>query len=476
MNQNERILVVDDDKNLLYLMSLTLKNSGFPVETAENGVKALELIEAHPAEPFSVMVTDQMMPEMNGLELLRRARQFDPNLEVIIITAAGTLKAAITALRENGAYDYLLKPLESMSQLTHAVERAAAHRSLLLEREELQNQISREAERLKALIEHTGDAVIAADAAGKINVFNQNAEKLLELTEMLERDALSSLPPELTRYLHNWVETGGSSSVTFEIVWKDRSTQMVYLTPLINGSQNEGWVMILRDISHLKELDKLKTSMLNKIANQVQTPLAQSMNSLIELNVLAGNDQRLAAAVSRLTQTWERIQKWSGDLLTTVQISNSADRELHPIPLAPILTQIEGSVSSIAQKGLTLEIELEDHLPQAEADPQLLGLLLKGLAARAASRSPENGTLTIHARLNHDQIWIDVIDQGPAVDQPDLAHVFDMAFTSTSSADLSGLELAMAKTAIERMGGQVWISGETPQGNSISICLPVFQG
>ncbi len=138
-----RILVTDDEEELTVLMGLSLRKAGFDVDTALDGQEALEKIKNAIAEdnPFIVLVTDQMMPGMNGQELLRKAREIDNTLEVIMVTAAGSLKSAITAMREDGAYDYLLKPLESMRQLNMAVERAAAHRELLKDRQGLQQRI-----------------------------------------------------------------------------------------------------------------------------------------------------------------------------------------------------------------------------------------------------------------------------------------------------------------------------------------------
>ena len=130
-----RVLVVDDDDALLNMMSLHLRKKGFQVECAKDGHEAMQVLRT--SGPFCVMVTDLMMPGLSGLELLRRARKVDPLIEVIVITAAGSVEMAISALRESGAYDYLTKPLGMISELSLAVQRAANHRELRLERESM---------------------------------------------------------------------------------------------------------------------------------------------------------------------------------------------------------------------------------------------------------------------------------------------------------------------------------------------------
>jgi DNA-binding NtrC family response regulator len=119
----ENILVVDDDQAFLDLMAHHLRRKGHNVECALDGKEALHALQSK--GPFYVLVTDLMMPGMSGLELLRLARKIDPNIEVIVITAAPSLEMAISAMREDGAFDYLTKPLDMMSELSLAVERAA---------------------------------------------------------------------------------------------------------------------------------------------------------------------------------------------------------------------------------------------------------------------------------------------------------------------------------------------------------------
>ena len=159
-----RVLVADDDPDYLRLMSGHLRKRGYEVETAENGVQALERMGKAPA--FDVLVTDLMMPGMDGYELLRSARALDPRIEVVVISGVGSLESAISSMRENGAYDYLTKPLEKVTDLSLAVERAASHRQLVVERERLQAQIEEERHRLHNLVANASDAILSSRRAG----------------------------------------------------------------------------------------------------------------------------------------------------------------------------------------------------------------------------------------------------------------------------------------------------------------------
>jgi len=132
-----RILIVDDEPDVLGVMRHLLEQKGYEVETATGGEQALVLLaEAAPA----VLITDLRMPLMNGIELLRKVRELNPHLPGIVLTAAGDISNAVEAMRA-GAADYLTKPID-VGALLLAVERALHHRDLQTEAENLRGQLS----------------------------------------------------------------------------------------------------------------------------------------------------------------------------------------------------------------------------------------------------------------------------------------------------------------------------------------------
>jgi len=252
----ERVIVADDDEALLRLMVSHLQRRGYQVESALDGLEAFEALRAN--GPFAVLVTDLMMPSMSGLELLRESRKLDPWLEVIVITAAGTLESAISAMREDGAYDYLTKPLGMISELSLAVGRAAAHRRLQLERQTLEARVAADAERFRTLVSNTGDAVLSADEQGNLIVVNPVAARLLGKDDLAGSQALQSLPPPLAKLITDWQTAGnGGGAMVVEITWPNQSLQSVSLVPIQEAKGSAGgWMMILRDVTHLRNSKK----------------------------------------------------------------------------------------------------------------------------------------------------------------------------------------------------------------------------
>lgn len=123
--RKNRLLIVDDEQNLLYSLELALESSSLEVFTAKSGMKCLESLKIH--RPDALLV-DIRLPDMTGLELLAKVRSLDPNLPVMVMTAFATTETAIEAMKR-GAFEYLTKPVD-MRMIRELVGRAMEARRL----------------------------------------------------------------------------------------------------------------------------------------------------------------------------------------------------------------------------------------------------------------------------------------------------------------------------------------------------------
>jgi len=133
----QRVLVIDDDASLRYTLEAVLSDAGFIVETAESGEKGLLAFETRGAD---VVLTDLAMPEMDGMQVLERLRAQDPSVPVLMLTAHGSERHAVAAMKA-GASDYLPKPFDP-DELTLSVKRAVEVRSLRLQNARLRTEAS----------------------------------------------------------------------------------------------------------------------------------------------------------------------------------------------------------------------------------------------------------------------------------------------------------------------------------------------
>ena len=145
-----RILVVDDEASQRELVAGFLRKQGCEVVLAEDGKDALARFKA---EPFDLVLTDQRMPGLSGLELLAALRSLTPEAAVIVMTAYGTIETAVAAIKA-GAADYLTKPL-NLDELLHRIQTVRERQRLLAENRELRLALS-ERHRVEGIIGESG--------------------------------------------------------------------------------------------------------------------------------------------------------------------------------------------------------------------------------------------------------------------------------------------------------------------------------
>ncbi len=132
----ETILIVDDEKNYLTILSAVLEEEGFEILTAESGQEALVIQKT---SDLDLVLTDMKMPEMDGIELLENIKALDPDLPVVMMTAHGTVDKAVEAMQK-GAYTYILKPFDN-ERLTIYVKKAISVYQVIKENRRLRDEV-----------------------------------------------------------------------------------------------------------------------------------------------------------------------------------------------------------------------------------------------------------------------------------------------------------------------------------------------
>ncbi|MDH4562851.1 two-component system response regulator RssB [Pseudomonas sp. BN411] len=128
-NPSAKLLIIDDDEVVRASLAAYLEDSGFSVRQASNGLQGLQVFEQ---ERPDLVICDLRMPQVDGLELIRRISELEAETPVIVVSGAGVMSDAVEALRL-GAADYLIKPLEDLAVLEHSVRRALDRSALRLE-------------------------------------------------------------------------------------------------------------------------------------------------------------------------------------------------------------------------------------------------------------------------------------------------------------------------------------------------------
>ncbi len=157
-----RVMVVDDESTQLELVGGFLRKAGFEVALAENAADALQRFRQ---EPFDLVLTDQRMPEISGIDLLKHCRGVNPEVAIIIITAYGSIETAVSAMKE-GATDYLTKPL-NLEELLLRIERVKRSHQLIRENSELREALQ-ERHRIEGIIGESGQMQEVLDLVRRV--------------------------------------------------------------------------------------------------------------------------------------------------------------------------------------------------------------------------------------------------------------------------------------------------------------------
>ncbi|WP_458776285.1 response regulator [Desulforhopalus sp. 52FAK] len=194
-----KILMVDDEEVLRESVADFLEDRDFQVITAENGFQALELFEK---EQPDLILSDLRMPEMDGLELLQKISKVSPETPFIVVSGTGRISDTVQAL-QLGAWDYILKPVQDMNIIIHAVDKC-------LERSQLQRQNKSYQEDLEALVwERTGEL---EKANTHLETINARLKKVLQTTKNLSvcTDVVRFGSTLLEEFAEHMAATGGS--------------------------------------------------------------------------------------------------------------------------------------------------------------------------------------------------------------------------------------------------------------------------
>jgi len=253
-----RVLVCDDDSDMLELMLRRLDKMGFKADRAGDGGVAQALIKEN---LYDLIVTDIYMPEATGLELLQLAKQRDPQVQVVIVTASATLDNAIHALN-HGAFGYLSKPFDHLSVFDSTVTRALEFRQLVLANRRmaeaqkmrgdmLEDEVAKRVGQLREkqqglldLLNCLPDGIVVVEEGGKLLMTSPAAEQWLARERRSGRQPIS----EFLGQVHSeWAESSGYAQLD------DDSLKLLSIDyPRPNGKRRKA-VIIRREEEAAKE-------------------------------------------------------------------------------------------------------------------------------------------------------------------------------------------------------------------------------
>ena len=294
MSERPRLLVVDDEEAILETMTFTFEDD-YDVLTSSSAEKGLSLLDEQ--GPVAVVLSDQRMPEMTGVEFLAEVFKRYPETVRIILTGFADMDAIIHAINDGHVYAYITKPWEP-DQLKQVVLRAVEHYELARENERLMADLKDSNQFLEAVMDHLDTGALAVDADGVVRALNKPAREYLGLRGDAHGRPLAEVVPKLILE-----KVGGAAIQVAED--EERGYEEVELPvgggvklrismhPLQrDGGAELGQVILAKEISH-EPLRRRFEEIVEELADGVDEPIRER---------LAGAQGRILTVQSELKE------------------------------------------------------------------------------------------------------------------------------------------------------------------------------
>jgi len=516
MEHSSRILIVDDEVRLGDSVKRLLGHKGYAATTANSVAEALRCLAER---PFDLVLLDLMLPDANGMDIFHHLKENYPKTQVIIMTAHGTIEAAVTAVKE-GAFDFLKKPFE-FEVLLKRVENAIDKKRLAEEKERINRELQLSQQRYQYVVQNSPDIIYILDEQGNFSFVNEAFEHLLgySSTEILGRHYTCVLDPkdwQRSQYVFNERRSANRSAGFSELRLKlchgkngpgqgasagasrggeelfpiELKAQGLYEEAAGPGKKAfRGTYGVARDIrdrklleTHLQQAEKLESlrTLAGGIAHDFNNFLAAILGNItlvkLELKQEAGVSQRLAEMEKAVLRAKDLTKQLLSFALGGAPVKKSGP-----------LTEVIRDVSQFALSGSNVRClcDFPADLWKVEFDEGQISQVINNLTMNAIEAMPEGGCIEIRG-LNftvtpschlplHPGRYLRVAfkDTGQGIAREILSKIFDPFFTTKKNG--SGLGLSTSYSIMKNHGGYLEVESEAGKGATFFLFFPASE-
>jgi PAS domain S-box-containing protein len=491
MAETLHLFIVEDDDDVAFLMRKSLERAGHHVAVCHTGADAL-IVLSHTL--FDLVLLDQKLPDMSGLELLRTLNREGIATPVLMVTAQGDEHLAAEVLRA-GALDYMVKdrPLTFLTDLPKRV-----HESVTRHRLQQTNRLLIEA------FESARDGILITDLTGTILHVNAALEQMVGYTR---QEMLGATPRLFKSEVHTkeffegfWATILSRASWQGEIVNKRKDGTLIdtslTVSPLVDASgQLTHFVGIYRDMTERKQIER----------QLFQAQKMQSVGTLAggvahEFNNLLAGIQGYATLGLRDKELKEPLRQFLDTIVKLSERAANLTRQLLAFARKPALRRqptdmdkLLQSTADLVRHSMNVDVRLEvapgEEPLLAQADANQLQQVLINLSLNARDAMPRPAPQPLVFRLRHvklagdlpafpqnvpagDYAVLEVQDQGAGMSAEVLVQALDPFFTTKEVGQGSGLGLPVAFGIVHGHQGFLTIDSEAGQGTCVRIYLP----
>ncbi len=519
----EKILIVDDEEDVLDLCRRILETQGYDVKSTYNGYEAIEIARI---EDFDLLLTDIKMPGMSGLEIAQMLKESDPGIICVTMTGFSTMDMAINALRL-GIDEFILKPF-TPNELSIAITKALEKERLRKENFRLNSLIplfelnktllgTVEVDKvLNRLIEiaqeetkaHFVSLYLIDGAEVKSHFYSVNDQNWTEV----QQEAASKLAKAVLKSGEVLTLSRDAVDEHYQNGIDQLDVASIIATPLKSKNINLGAFVLAHKetvfapsdseflsvlcgqagialenarlfseiqeaYEQLRTLDHMKSEFINIAAHELRTPLAilTGYASVLEEEI----ESPYQGFVSNIMRNAMRLRSLIDDMLNLKYLeSGVASLAQDKLNLLDAVQQMVQDVSLLAEeKQLDIEINIPDNFPEMTVDRQKFDLILVNLIHNAVKFTPAGGQITFQSNVNGDNAVMSVHNTGTTIPQKQIDRIFERFYQVESSLTRehggAGLGLAIVRGMTEVCGGEISVESSKKNGTTFTVTLPL---
>ena len=515
--ENSKIVVVDDEKMVTSAFKALFKVEGYSdIHLFNNPNDAVEFLRENKPD---LIISDFMMPEMNGLEFLTEAKKLYNEVSMILLTGYADKENAIKAINEIGLYKYIEKPWDNddlMMNIRNGIERSHLLENLRNKIEELeiakkqlqdysQNlekivaertaDLSEANKKLSGIINYCADGIIIVDGEGNILQVNPACENMVGLSECslckkkIQEIAYSNVKEFNSAKDNKSGEIFGLNDENSEILLRDyfvvnslsgihTPVEMSFAAISSDDDKNDKFVGVIRDVSVQKETEKLRDDFIATLTHDMRTPLLAAIQTLkFFLEGAIGElDDKQKVLLSTMLQSNEDLLGLVNALLEVYRFeSGKLTLCKTAFSVKDLVEQCYSELKPLAEKkniDFSVIFELEDNL-HILADRAEIKRVITNLCGNALNYTNKNGIVKVLAKAQCGDFIFSVTDNGNGIPQSDIPNLFKRFSQGTARkrSTGTGLGLYLSRQIIEAHNGKIWVDSKVDKGSEFSFLL-----
>lgn len=483
-----KVLIVDDEKGLRTGTKRLLEREGYDVTTAENGTEGIAF---GTSVEFDIAIIDLKMPDIDGIEVLKKIRETYPNTICFIATAYASYETAIESTKI-GAYSYIPKPFTPEELLDH-IRTGYEKRAHLLEaerwrkeREERLLEVAFEKTRLNTIINSISDGLLVVNKDGEAVLYNPSALKYLVLDKIeIEENIIERLHPEVADLLNKFLDTGiyEPKSYIAEIEIKPNHELVVEANcspvPHPDGSL-AGAVVVLRNITEYKKIELLKNQFVSMVSHELKAPLAAVYGylNIFDDKSIKLTDEQKKNYINRSIIRLDGLLKMVNDLLDISRMEmKTLHREIKDLEIQEIIRFVlETFQLDISRKNLSVNFQAERFIPPFKGDFDEINRLFTNIISNAIKYNSDNGEISVRIYNSDSYIITEISDTGIGLKPEEKKKLFSEFFRvkneKTKNISGTGLGLSIVKRIVDAYAGKIEVESEYGTGTTFKVYLP----